>query len=58
MADDMREKGLAIQTVLVNLECNSWIRTILGEWQYHLITLKVLGKKKNKNLLLNKSHAS
>lgn len=45
VADNMREKGLAIQSVLAELESDSWLSAILGEGQHHLITLKVLSKE-------------
>lgn len=45
VAHDAREKGLAVQSVLADLESNSWLAAILGEGQHRLLTLQVLSKK-------------
>lgn len=45
VADDMGEKGLTIQSVLVDLESDSWFPAILGEGQHQLLALKVLSEE-------------
>lgn len=47
VADDVREKGLAVQAVLADLECDSWLSAVLGEGQHQFIALKVLKKEKS-----------
>lgn len=42
VADDVWEKSLAIQTVLVDLESDLRVAAILGERHHHLGSLKVL----------------
>lgn len=45
VADDVGEEGLALQTVLADLESHSGLATVLGEGYHKLIALKVLSKK-------------
>lgn len=52
VADDMGEKGLAIQRVLGYLESDSRLATILGEGHHHLLPLKVLSKESKVQKLL------
>lgn len=44
VADDVGEKRLAVQAVLVDLESGGWLCAIFGVGQHHLVTLKVLNK--------------
>lgn len=44
VADNVGEKGLAVQSVLADLESDGRLTTILGEGQHHLLALKVLSK--------------
>lgn len=45
VADDVGEEGLALQTVLAELESDSGLGAVLGEGYHKLVALKVLGKK-------------
>ncbi len=45
VADDVWEKGLAVQSVLADLESDSRLTTVLGEGQHRLLALKVLSKE-------------
>lgn len=41
-ADDVGKKGPAVQGVLADLESDSWLASVLGVGQHHLLTFKVL----------------
>lgn len=42
VADDVGEEGLAVQTLLAELEGDHRLRAVLGEGQHHILALKVL----------------
>lgn len=51
VADDVGEKGLAVQGVLADLEGDGWFPAILREGQHCLLTFKVLSQDSKRKIV-------